>query len=180
MGRTARASARPQCACGSGNARAGGGPPVAGPPGSARINGSFSDGRRSHRQTRAGRRAPPPEVQAHGFFVRPRRAGPVRRRAAFFLQVHPSRRSPTSTVEVPNGRSKRAPSSASVASGWWATSFSRRPLRAAVRSVLRPHRCVCGLSVPRALNCWRTRRTAAPQKPENAAISRGLLPGSSS
>ena len=53
-------------------------------------------------------------------------------------------------------------------------------LRASVRRDLRPQRWVCDSSVPRALKCWRTRRTAATQWPKLAAISQVLLPCSSS
>ena len=70
-------------------------------------------------------------------------------------------------VEVGKGRSKRAPGSASVASGCAATNRCNRAFRAAVTNVLRLHKWVWGLSMPRSLNFCRTRRTAATQRPRN-------------
>jgi len=68
-------------------------------------------------------------------------------------------------VEARNRRSRRAPNSARVASGCSAKSCCSRCWRSAVSSVLRPHKCVWGSREPRWRNCWRTRRTAATQKP---------------
>ena len=79
-----------------------------------------------------------------------------------------------SMVEVGKGRSKRAPGSASVASGCAATNRCSRAFRAAVSNVLRLHKWVWGLSVSRSLNFCRTRRTAATQTPR--IFSRGQWP----
>jgi hypothetical protein len=65
-----------------------------------------------------------------------------------------------------------------VASGCPDRSWCRRCFRSSVSNVLRPHEYVRGSSVRRSRNCWRTRRTAAMQKPENCAIYRVLRPRS--
>ena len=161
--------------CWSASVRAGCGPPVCAPRVPDRANGSFWCWPRFHPQTPAGSRAPLPTAPAIEPFFRPRPAGFVRRRTEFFLYLQPSCRSHKSIVEVLKGRSMRAPNSASVASGCSDSSLCRRSLRSAVSSVRRPHKWVWGWSVPRCRNCWRTRRTAATQKPQNSAISRVLL-----
>ena len=173
-----RASPSPQSACWFDNDPVADGPAAFDPPHNAHTNGSFSCWLHSHPQTPTGPTTHSPDAQATALFAPPRRAAAARRRAAFFLQLNPNRRSHRSTVEVPKGRSRRWPNSASVASGCSVTSFASRPWRARVSSVLRPHKWVCGWSVPRAWNCCRTRLTAATQNPENVAMSRVLLPWS--
>ena len=89
---------------------------------------------------------------------------------SIFYRSMPACASHRSMVEVGKGRSKRAPGSASVASGCAATNRCSRAFRAAVSNVLRLHKWVWGLSVSRSLNFCRTRRTAATQTPRNSEM----------
>ena len=138
--RTVRADPSPRSSCWFDSGLVADGPPAFGPQDSARTNGSFSYWLHSHPRKSTGPTTPRPDAQATALFAPPRRAAAVRRRAAFFLQLSPNFRSHKSTVEVPNGRSRRWPNSASVASGCVVTSFSSRTCRVWVRSVLRPHK----------------------------------------
>ncbi len=125
------------------------GPPTFALPEPDRASASSSCGPRFHPRKPNGAPARRPTVHASVLFFRPRRAGLVRRRPEFFLYLQPSRRSHRSTVEVRKGRSRRAPNSASVASGCSESSFSSRCLRSSVSSARRPLRRVRGSSVPR-------------------------------